>query len=208
MEHGKSTHMPQRMNNEAYSTVAQYQAEYRGIVQYYRMAYNLHVLGQLRYVMEVSLVKTLACKYKTACTKIYEWYGTKIKTNDGEYKAIFVKIKRELPKKPLIAYFGGISLKWNKQIGSIDDKIAEPIWNDRNELVQRLLAQECELCGSYENIEVHHIRKIADLKQKGRAVQPKWKEWMIARQRKTLVVCRDCHNKIHNGEYDGCKLSA
>jgi len=207
MKHGKPVHIPQRMNNEAYSTVAQYQAEYRGIVQYYRMAYNLHVLGQLKYMMEVSLVKTLACKYKTSCTKIYGWYGTKIKTSDGEYKAILVKIKREPPKKPLIAYFGGISLKWNKQVSGIDDKIAEPVWNDRNELVQRLLAQECELCGSHENIEVHHIRKIADLKQNGRAIQPKWKERMIARQRKTLVVCRDCHHKIHNGEYDGRKLS-
>jgi len=208
MKHGKPAHIPQRIRDEAYSIVAQYQAEYRGIVQYYRMAYNLCVLSQLKYAMEVSLVKTLANKYKTTCTKIYKRYGTKIKTSNGEYKAILVRVKRELPKKPLVSYFGGIPLKWNGRVSDISDKIAEPIWNHRSELVQRLLAQECELCGSHENIEVHHIHKLADLKQKGRALLPDWKRWMIAKQRKTLTVCQNCHNQIHNGKYDGRKLSA
>lgn len=208
MRHGKPIHIPQRIHDEAYSIVAQYQAEYRGIVQYYKMAYNLSTLGKLKYVTEVSLVKTLACKYKTTGAKIYKRYGTKIKTDDGEYKVILVTIKRALPKKPLISYFGGISLKWDKGVSSINDKIAEPVWNNRSELVQRLLAQECELCGSHENIEVHHIRKLADLTQKGRAISPEWKRRMIAKKRKTLAVCQTCHNKIHNGEYDGKKLSA
>ena len=64
MRKGKPIHLTQRVNDDAYSIVAQYQAEYRGIVQYYRMAYNLHTLGKLRRMMELSLVKTLAKKYK------------------------------------------------------------------------------------------------------------------------------------------------
>jgi hypothetical protein len=62
-------------------------------------------------------------------------------------------------------HFGGISLKWNKWV-SINDNLTEPIWSKRSEVVQRLLAQECELCGAHDNIEVHHIRQLADLKQK------------------------------------------
>jgi group II intron reverse transcriptase/maturase len=50
--------LPERTLDDAYSMVAQYQAEYRGVVQYYRLAYNLHVLSHLKYVMEVSLVQT------------------------------------------------------------------------------------------------------------------------------------------------------
>ena len=69
----------------------------------------------------------------------------------------------------------------------------------RTELVKRLLAEKCELCGSTENIEVHHIRKLADLKKKGQAEVPKWVQIMSARKRKTLVVCRECHVAIHNG---------
>lgn len=205
MRHGKPIHLPQRTIDEAYSTVSQYQAEYRGIVQYYRMAYNLHTLSELKYAMEVSLVKTLAKKYKTTCTKIYRRYGTKIKTEDGEYKVILIKIDRK-PKKPLITYFGGITLKWNKWV-SINDKLTKPIWSHRSELVQRLLAQECELCGSQEKIEVHHIRKLADLKQKGGTMQQRWKIHMSERRRKTLVVCHKCHIHIQYGKYDGEKLS-
>ena len=177
------------------------------MVQYYRMAYNLHTLSELKHATEVSLVKTLATKFKTTCTEIYKRYGAQIKTKDGEYKVIRVEVERKLPEKPLVTYFGGITLKWDKW-ASINDEPATPIWNGRTELVKRLLAQECELCGSRDKIEVHHIRKLADLKQKGRAIQPEWKRVMSARRRKTLVLCHECHKSIHGGEYDGDKIAA
>ncbi len=73
---GKPIHLAQRVSDDAYSIVTQYQAEYRGVVQYYRMAYNLHMLSQLKRVMELFLVKTLAKKFKTTCQKIYKRYRT------------------------------------------------------------------------------------------------------------------------------------
>jgi hypothetical protein len=57
MRSGKPIHLTQRVNDDAYSIVSQYQAEYRGIVQYYRMAYNLHTLSELKRVMEQSQSK-------------------------------------------------------------------------------------------------------------------------------------------------------
>ncbi|HDO7888693.1 TPA: hypothetical protein ACTEL0_000716 [Legionella pneumophila] len=66
-----------------------------------------------------------------------------------------------------------------------------------------MLAQTCELCDSHERIEVHHIRKLADLNQKSNTELPEWKKRMIARRRKTLVVCHECHKKIQYGRYDG-----
>ena len=206
MQHGKPVSLPQRMPDNEYSIVSQYQAEYRGLVQYYQMAYNLCTLSHLRYIMEVSLVKTLASKYKTTSRKIYQKYGKSIETNEGKRKVIFVTIDREPPKKPLTTYFGGISLKWNKS-ANINDKPL-PVWNRRTELIERLSAQECELCGEQRDIEVHHIRKLADLNHKNGTVLPAWKKTMIARQRKTLVVCQTCHTNIHRGQYDGKKLAA
>jgi predicted HNH restriction endonuclease len=67
------------------------------------------------------------------------------------------------------------------------------------EIVQRLLADKCELCDSTEQIEVHHIRKLADIKKKYL--------FMMQRNRKTVVVCRKCHEQIHSGTYDGVKLT-
>jgi hypothetical protein len=76
----------------------------------------------------------------------------------------------------------------------------QPVWNVRTELLERLLADTCELCGLQEDVEVHHIRALKDLQQKGRAEVPNWVKLMAARHRKTLVVCRDCHMAIHHGK--------
>ena len=68
------------------------------------------------------------------------------------------------------------------------------IWSGRrSELVQRLLADTCELCGSQHQVEVHHIRALKDLNPKGRKEPPEWVVRMASRRRKTLVVCRACH---------------
>lgn len=205
MRHGKSIHLMQRLNNSAYSIVAQYQAEYVGVVQYYRLAYNLCDLSRLKWIMQQSLVKTLAHKFKTTARKIYRRYRTMLQTEEGLYKVLQVKLERGPNQAPLTAHFGGVSLHYNRWVAISDE--TKPIWSKRSELVQRLLAQKCELCGSTEKVEAHHIRKLADIEQKGRRVQPEWVKRMIARKRKTLIVCQKCHNQIHYGRYDGEALT-
>jgi group II intron reverse transcriptase/maturase len=205
MRRGKPRPLPERTIDDAYSIVAQYQAEYRGVVQYYRLAYNLHVLSHLKYVMEVSLVQTLAKKYKTTCPMIYQRYGATMDTKAGPRRVLRVTIERDPPKSPLTTYFGGVSLQWN-QWACLNDAPTKPVWSGRSEVVERLLAQICELCGSQEHIEVHHIRKLADLASKTGDQPPRWKRRMVARQRKTLVVCRSCHERIQYGHYDGPAL--
>lgn len=79
----------------------------------------------------------------------------------------------------------------------------------RTQLIDRLLADKCELCGSTENINVHHVRKLKDLKQRyaGKNPPPVWVKRMIEIRRKTLVVCHQCHHAIHAGTYDGVRLN-
>ncbi len=205
MRRGKPKPLPQRTLDNAYSIVAQYQAECRGGVQYYRMAYNLHMFQHLKYVMEVSLVKTLAKKHRTTCAKIYKRYGATIPTEEGERKVLRVSLEREAPKKPSTTHFGGVSLKWNKWV-CINDAPTKPVWSGRSEVVERLRAQTCELCGSHQHIEVHHVRKLADLAIERHIQPPPWKRRMVARQRKSLVVCRNCHEHLQYGRYDGASL--
>jgi hypothetical protein len=69
------------------------------------------------------------------------------------------------------------------------------------ELVTRLLAGRCELCERSENVQVHHIRKLADLDKLGQPEKPRWAAIMTKRRRKTLVVCQDCHDDIHPGQH-------
>jgi hypothetical protein len=55
-------------------------------------------------------------------------------------------------------------------------------------------------------VEVHHIRKLADLQVKGRTEKSLWAQNMAARKRTTLVVYRKCHVAIHAGKPINHKL--
>ena len=71
------------------------------------------------------------------------------------------------------------------------------IAKSRTTIDSRLKAYRCELCGCEgrdRKYEVHHVNKVKNLRGK----EP-WEIVMIAKRRKTLVVCRDCHQKIHHG---------
>ena len=206
MRRGKPFHLMQRTNDSTYSIIAQYQTEYRGVVQYYRLAYNLHQFGSLKWVAQQSLVRTLARKLKISQAQVYKRFKGTHQNEYGTYKVLQVVVEREPGQVPLVARFGGIPLRYNRWV-TIDDAPTKPIWSGRSEVVERLLAQKCELCGATDNIEVHHIRKLADLKRYGQSDPPQWVRKMAARQRKSLVVCRNCHHNIQYGRYDGHKLS-
>ena len=70
-----------------------------------------------------------------------------------------------------------------------------------SELLRRMLADTCEMCGEQEGVEVHHIRRLANLDKPGRRPKPMWAQRMSAMRRKTLVVCEDCHQAIHTGRH-------
>lgn len=198
MKNGKTIHIGKLLQDDDFSIVQRFGAEYRGIVQYYLMAQNVSWLSKLHWIMQGSLLKTLAFKHKSSMNKIKKKYACEItdKTSGKTLKCIQVIVERK-DKKPLIAQFGGLSLTHKRK--TVIDDMPYKVWGGRTELLKRLLADTCELCDSTENIEVHHIRKLSDLDTKGKAEKPIWIQIMATRKRKTLVVCRNCHNKIHNG---------
>jgi group II intron reverse transcriptase/maturase len=197
MRNGKPIHRPERASNDDFSIIADYQAEYRGYVQYYNLAVNIAKLNKLRWIMWSSLLKTLANKYKTTVRKIGKRYIKSVTFPHGTRKCVEVIVERD-NKKPLVARFGGIPLKRQLK-ATMNDQSLTPWKPKRSELLQRLLADECEVCGAVGNIEVHHIRALKDLKVKGRREKPLWMQIMSARRRKTLMVCRKCHDDIQYG---------
>jgi group II intron reverse transcriptase/maturase len=181
----------------AFSIVARYQQEFRGLAEYYRMAFNLHQLNRLKWVMEQSLTQTLARKLNIGVRSVYRCYQTTLQTEQGPRKVLQVTIERGEKRKPLVARWGGTSLaRCTKAV--LDDSPLQ-ISGPRSELERRLLADTCELWGSNENVQVHHVRALKDLRMKGQAEKPFWVQIMATRQRKTLVVCQECHGNIHAG---------
>jgi group II intron reverse transcriptase/maturase len=194
---GMAIHRAELVSESDFAIVEKYQSKYRGLVQYYLLATNVSHLHKLHWVMKTSLLKTLATKHRTSTTRMAAKYQKEVQTHYGTLKCLEVRVERK-ERKPLITRFGGIPLR-RQEKAVIRDINPNQVVIPRNELVKRLLRNECELCGSKENIVCHHVRKLSDLKRKGRKEKPLWVKVMIAMHRKTLVVCGYCHWAIHTG---------
>ncbi len=168
-----------------------YNPEIRGFYNYYSIANNSSIINSFKYIMEYSMYKTYATKYRTTKHNMIEKYrvnkdfGVKYKTKDGK-------------EKVCLFYNEGFKRKEvnrNAEVDSVTDKI---IYLGRTSLIQRPVADRCEFCGA-ENvpIEIHHVRKLKDLHGK-----KFWEKFMIARRRKTLALCHKCHVDLHNGRLD------
>lgn len=199
MQRGKAHHRAELLNDDDFSIIARYQSEYRGFVQYYFLAQKVSWLWKLHWVMRESLLKTLAYKHQSTVSKMARKYRAMIETPHGQMKCLEKVVLRE-GKKPLVARFGGIPLRRQTRVPLTDQLVSLQKRPARNELLKRLLADTCELCKSTHQVEVHHIRKLADLQKPGRVDKPLWAQVMAARRRKTLIVCRECHQAIHAGK--------
>lgn len=166
--------------------VSSYNAELRGICNYYHIASNFSQLSYFAYLMEYGCLKTLAAKHKTTTKKIIHMYkdgcgswGIPYETKKGKKRMHFAKFAECKTKE-----ISNDSITLNTTIHK----------NAITSFEDRLKARVCELCGTTESqyYEIHHVNKLKNLKGK-----EKWEIVMIAKRRKTIVLCRDCHNKIH-----------
>jgi group II intron reverse transcriptase/maturase len=197
LSRGKPERRSQLVNEDDHTIVSTYGAEWRGIVQYYLLAGNVHRLYRLYWVMETSLLKTLANKHRSSVSKMARTFKAAVGTPYGPRKCLEARVERS-GRKPLVARFGGIPLRRQKD-AVISDRVLVPGVIRHKELVTRLLADRCELCKDTDSISVHHVRRLADLHRPGQP-QPAWIQQMARRRRKTLVVCRSCHDAIHAGQ--------
>jgi len=197
LSRGKPERRSQLINEDEHTIVASYGAEYRGIVQYYLLAGNVHRLARLQWVMETSMLKTLANKHRSTVSKMARKYKTTIQTPYGPRVCFEVRIDRT-GRKPLVARFGGIPLRRQRD-AVVSDRVAVAGIIRHKELLTRLLADRCEICRSTNGIVVHHVRRLADLTPNGRP-QPEWAALMARKRRKSLVVCGPCHQAIHAGK--------
>ena len=202
MRQGKPVSRLELTANSEFAIIVQYQQEYRGLAEYYKLAVNRsRRVGRLRWVMEQSLTHTLARKLRISVPQVYDRLRATIQTERGPYRGLQLRVDRE-GKPPLVATWGGVSLARVRWVAVLNDR-PEPPRIGRVEILKRLLANTCELCGSQERIEVHHIRHLRDVQRQGRAPRPHWAEVMASRRRKTLVLCHACHQDVQHGRYDG-----
>src|SRR2546430_17109604 len=74
---------PPRSTLFPYTTLFRSGSEYRGLVQYYLLAGNVHELDRLHRTAQVSMLKTLACKHRSTVTKMARKHKATIATDYG-----------------------------------------------------------------------------------------------------------------------------
>jgi group II intron reverse transcriptase/maturase len=193
LRHGKPVHRPGLMNRDDHTIITTYGAEYRGLVQYYLLASDVWRFNRLEWAAETSMLKTLATRHRSTVTKMARKYKARIDTPHGP-RTCFEATTERAGRKPLVARFGGIPLKRQRKAVLTDRRPAPA--TSRKELITRLRAGRCEWCDKRAQVEVHQVRKLADLTRPGRQ-QPAWAQLMAEMRRKTLVVCPPCHQAIH-----------
>jgi len=204
---GKVIHRTELLAETEYTIFQRYQSVLKGLYNFYCMTTNVsRRMTGIKWILETSLTKTLASKLKCRISKIYAKYQVIIL----ERKMLRIVISR-IDKEPLVAIFGGFPFERKSEgMAGVDNTFGQA-WNypatNRSEAVQRLMAGRCELCERTDlPIAAHHIRKLANIDRPGRRPKEDWEKLMAARKRKSLVVCTDCHTKIHAGKHDGRKL--
>ena len=190
-ENGKerfvALHRGKLVNQRDIEILARYNAEVRGLYNYYSIANDSFKIGRFANVMKYSMYKTFACKYKTNVHEIKRRYFV----NDLFTVAYDTKSGR----KTTTFYKDGFK---RKEKATKFDNVSElpqfSKYAKTNTLKQRVERHTCELCHKdCRNLEIHQVKKLKDLK--GNA---EWVLLMRKRRRKTLVVCPECHSLIHS----------
>jgi group II intron reverse transcriptase/maturase len=206
---GKAVHHNARINDPILDILMQYNAEIRGLYNYYCLATDVSTkINKFRYYHYTSLEKTIARKEKCSVAQVIEKYGVEVKRKQGTgtRKLLGVTYETKAGKKTLTYFNESLKKKDQPDTGPGGLGIWDKPILKRHQILKRLTADTCELCGkpwdSTNTLEVHHVRKLKDVKQKyarrGQHI-PQWVLRMSSLRRKTLVVCQKCHDEIRAG---------
>lgn len=193
-----------RVNLPIMDIINLYNAEIRGLYNYYCLATDVSKkLATFKFYHYYSMIKTIARKEKTTVRKVFKKYGIEVprKVGTGTVRVIGIKYNTKNGTNTMI-YFNDSLKKVNYPLGEVSDQFGQVF--SGGQLLKRINADVCELCGAKtSDLQVHHVRKLKDIvkkyRKRGESV-PSWVRMMSVIKRKTLVVCHDCHVKIHNGK--------
>jgi hypothetical protein len=166
----------------------------RGLQNYYRFADNFQQLSRIQYILQFSLVKTLAKKYQVSVKHIFRKFG----------KNVTITVKGQNGKKDRVVSFY-LNHDWAEQregFRANDASIDLIQWGVRMRTRSKR-GKACCVCNATTQVEMHHLRHI---RKTGGKKPTGFNEILQALNRKQIPVCKTCHQKIHRGDYDNMRL--
>jgi hypothetical protein len=163
----------------------------RGIYNYYKFVSNMKQVAYVIWLIEESCCLTLARKFKLkSMKKVYQKFGKDLGCNimdsKGNSRRVSLYTPSDYKRKPII------------DLGGRKDpfKSLDQIWNLK--FTKSNLFQSCIVCGSNDNVEMHHVRAIRDLKNPEKTNKDFFTRQMAAINRKQVPLCKHHHICLHN----------
>lgn len=204
-EQGRPKYLGKFIHLSDYEMIQRYNSIIRGFMNFYNIAEDRTSLNELVYILEYSLAHTLAAKHRISLKQVYTKYGNPVrvtvKERDKEKIVLFDK-----PASLTASYLNNkymVINSWSETNANAAptlpyDPLAAVLYSAKD---TNILDQPCLICGSTENIEMHHLRHLKNTKDKSTLIRI-----MSRIKRKTIPLCIPCHNKVHAGKYDGLSL--
>jgi len=164
-----------------------YNSKIRGILNYYSCCHNRMNLWSIVRFLHYSCALTLAKKFKLkTLAKIFRKFGRNL-------TYINEKGKKFTLYRPNNLRILDINERFNTKVSSNIDSILNKTWS--NSMTQSQFDEVCALCGTSDNIEMHHIRSIKNVRVKVRT----YAQWEGAFNRKSIPLCSNHHLAYHKG---------
>lgn len=176
---------------EDHVIVSHYRSIWLGIKNYYSGCTNRGRLQYIHYLLHMSCVMTLGHRHRMSCSKIFKKYK----------KELRVKIPNTKDKTVSFPYQTQWRFMDRKWLCGV--KVEIPMHRYKNLVSRSPLGLSCIVCNSENKpVEMHHAKHVRKngYRYKG------FHQQMSLLNRKQVPLCKDCHQKVHSGKYNGPSL--
>jgi hypothetical protein len=160
----------------------------RGILNYYSCVHNRNELWSIVRFLNYSCALTLARKFKLkTLAKTFKKFGRDLKfvNEEGkEYKIFRPNNLRMLPENE----------RFRANENTNIDQLLSQTWS--NSLTRSQFDEPCVICGTFDNIEIHHLRSVKNVRVKTRT----YAQWVGGFSRKSIPLCKEHHILLHAGK--------
>ena len=183
----RATSLKSLINLDHADIVQFYNSKLRGLLNYYSFAGNYSRLAWFAWIFKSSCALTLALKHKMRSQKkAFNKFGKHLTCpetgisimNPGSFLVKHDYKKKVIEEKNL----DFLNISW------------------AGKLTKSNINQGCTICGSTNEVEMHHLRRVADVRAKIKTGKSTFALWSGASKRKQIPLCKYHHNLYHQGE--------
>ena len=181
------SHLGALINLSHYDVLTFYNSKIHGILNFYSFASNLNKVGRIIWYLQASCALTLARKFKLGTlSKAFSKFGKKLTCPDtGKelYKPDNLKVRH---------------FYQNTRDLVIPGKLLEVTWASK--LTETKFGKSCTICGSTNDLEMHHVRSVKDIRATFKTGNTTYEKWVGAMKRKQVPLCKYHHDLYHKGQ--------